>query len=374
MRIAIDAKWYFRGPISGRTILRNLLPQLFDLHPEFHWIIFLDKKDRNQEFPFNQENVTIEYVWAGYNLISNVFILPIKYRRLKPDIIVFQTFPSFYKTLPSITFIHDVLFRDYPQFFTWKERLYFVPLKWLAKKADRVIVTTKFVAHDLIKKNYIQDSKKIDIIPLGVNKDFKPSHQIAKELSNAIKNKYDLPERYLLYVGRLNVRKNIENLLRAIPLLKDETIKLVIVGEADWKTPDLESLLSTEKLTERIIITGRVSDEELSVIYALSYIFCFPSFAEGFGLPPLEAMACGVPVIISNTTSLPEVCGNAGVYIDPTDPTSIAEAIDTLIANENFYLTKKAQGISRAKQFTWENMAQQFLDTILKTKREYDSR
>jgi len=128
MRIAIDAKWYFTGPISGRTVLHNLLPQLFKLYPEHHWIIFLDKKDKGKDLPFSGENITLEYVWAKNNMISNVFILPYFQHKLKPDIIVFQTFPAFRKNIPSIAIIYDVLFHDFSHFFTWKEKLYFFPL------------------------------------------------------------------------------------------------------------------------------------------------------------------------------------------------------------------------------------------------------
>ena len=370
MRIAIDAKWYFTGPVSGRTVLHNLLPQLFKLYPEHHWIIFLDKKDKGKGFPFSGENITLEYVWAKNNMISNIFILPYFQRKLKPDIIVFQTFPSFRKNIPSIAIIYDVLFHDFSHFFSWKEKLYFFPLSWLTKKADRIIVTAKSVANDLAKHRYVHNMEHIDIIPLGVNEEFKPSDKLNSNLLKMVKVKFKLPDQFLLYVGRLNERKNIETLLKTIPLLNDQNIRLVIVGEPDWKTPDLKKLLLNKKIKERIIFTGSITNSELVAIYALSYIFCFPSFAEGFGLPPLEAMASGVPVIVSNTTSLPEVCGDAAVYIDPTNPKSVANAINDLIENEALYVEKKKAGLARASQFTWHKTAQEFMQSIIKTRQK----
>ena len=366
MRIAIDAKWYFSGPVSTRTVLQNLLPQLFRLYPEHHWVIFLDKKDKYKQVPFSGGNIIIEYVWAKNNMLSNIFILPQVNHKFKPEVIVFQTFPAFKKNIPYIAFIHDVLFRDFPEFFTWKEKLYFFPLSFLAKRADRFISTTRFVANDLTKYKYVNNKDRIDIVPLGVNEAFKPSDQLDQNLLERVKEKFKLPDRFLLYVGRLNVRKNIETLLNAVPLLHDKNIKLVVVGESDWKKPDLEKLLSNEKIKERIITTGSISNSELIAMYALSHIFCFPSFAEGFGLPPLEAMASGVPVIVSNRTALPEVCGDAATYINPIEPESIANAINNLLENEELYMEKKKAGIARAAQFTWEQSAHKFMESIFK--------
>jgi len=230
-----------------------------------------------------------------------------------------------------------------------------------------IIVTAKSVANDLTKHRYVHNMERIDIIPLGVNEEFMPSDKLNSNLLKMVKGKFKLPDQFLLYVGRLNERKNIEILLKTIPLLNDQNIKLVIVGEPDWKTPDLKKLLLNKKIKDRIIFTGSITNSELVAIYALSYIFCFPSFAEGFGLPPLEAMASGIPVIVSNTTSLPEVCGDAAVYIDPKNPKSVASAINGLIENEALYVEKKKAGLARASQFTWHKTAHKFMQSIIKT-------
>lgn len=118
MRIGIDAKSYFQGPVSTRVVLQNILPELFKLYPEHEWIIFLDKEDKDRHFPFTQKNITIQYVWANNNLLSNVFILPGLIKKLNIGTVVFQMFPSFKSKTASVAFIHDVLFRDFPQFFT----------------------------------------------------------------------------------------------------------------------------------------------------------------------------------------------------------------------------------------------------------------
>jgi glycosyltransferase involved in cell wall biosynthesis len=300
-------------------------------------------------------------------MISNVFLLSGLLKSLRVDVMLYQTFPSLKHTTPSISFMHDVLFRQFSQYFTWKERLYFSPLSWLTRnRSDRLIATTEYVSNELLKYNYTNTKSKIDIVPLAVNNAYKPMQYHDPEKLSALKEKYKLPDQFLLFVGRLNVRKNIENLLAALLLLRDRQIKLVIVGKEDWKTPDLKELLLKPELKERIIMAGAMEDNELILTYSMAKIFCFPSFAEGFGLPPLEAMASGVPVIVSETTALPEVCGNAAVYIDPNNPESIALAIDSLLNNLELYETQKMKGIQKAKEFTWTRSARALMLSINK--------
>jgi len=365
MRIGLDAKWYFTGPPSTQTLLHNLLPRLFNFYPEHEWIIFLDKKDRHFGFPFNNKNVTPVYVWADNNLFSNLFILPYHIRQRNINITVFQTFPPFQRKINSIAFIHDVLFRDYPQFFTWKEQLYFKPLSWLAPKATQLIATTEFVANELVKHKYAASRSKIDIIPLGVSSELKPIEQHDSDLVRRIKEKYHLPQDFVLFVGRLNIRKNIGALIKAIPFLHDQNLALVIVGKIDGKQEEINDLI--QKQEKHLIVTGAVTNTELAVIYALAKLFCFPSFAEGFGLPPIEAMASGVPVVVSDIVALKEVCGDAAVYIDPAQPRTIAEALNNLLEEPNLYTKQRKKGLDRSAKYNWDVAAQLVMQTIIKT-------
>ena len=159
----------------------------------------------------------------------------------------------------------------------------------------------------------------------------------------------------------------IENLLQAIPLLENTSIAIAIVGKEDWKSPNLQSVLHDHQIKNRIIFTGGVSNEELIGIYALAKIFCFPSYAEGFGLPPLEAMAAGVPVVVSDRTALPEVCGDAAVYINPEKPESIAQAINLLLRDANTYNLKRNAGFRRAELFSWKHSATKLMNSVIKT-------
>lgn len=370
MRIGIDAKSLFSGPVSTTVVLQNLLPELIRLYPANEWILFLNKNEKHLEIPFQGENIHPCYIWAGMNMLSNIFVVPSIAKKMKVDVMVFQTFPSLQGKIPAIAFIHDVLFRDYPQFFTWKERLYFKPLPFLTRRATRLTATTEFVSNKLVDYNYTYSRSKIDIVPLAVSPKFKCIEKFDSEYLKTIKEKFRLPDEFLLFVGRLNVRKNIETLFKALPLLENKTIPLIIVGEPDWKVPDLKRMISLPDLKNRILITGRMTDEELTATYAMSKIFCFPSFAEGFGLPPLEAMASGIPVVVSNSTSFPEVCGDAGVYVNPAQAESIAHAINSLLSDAELYSQKKQKGFARAAKYTWELSAHAMMQSIFKATKQ----
>jgi glycosyltransferase involved in cell wall biosynthesis len=197
----------------------------------------------------------------------------------------------------------------------------------------------------------------------GVEPTFRTLDKHSNAIIDSVKHRYDLPDKFLLFVGRLNLRKNVSTLLKAIPLLKDKNIPLVIVGANDWKQSNHEKILNDPALKGRIHFIGAVYNE-LNVIYSLAKVFCFPSFAESFGLPPLEAMASGIPVVVSNTTSLPEICGDAGNYVNPESPKEIALAIDNLLIDDQLYRTKKQLGLNRSKEFTWEASAQTVLNCM----------
>jgi glycosyltransferase involved in cell wall biosynthesis len=365
MRIGIDAKWYFTGPVSTRVMLRNLLPPLFNAHQDQEWFVFLDKKDKDKTFPFKQVNIHCIYVAVPTNLVANLLILPRYARRLRLDTVVFQTYAGSGKGFRSIAFVHDILFKRFPQYFTWKEKLYFVPLPFFTRRADRVVATTDFVKNELMTYRFVRSSDQVDIVPLGISADFKPLGQQQQLVD--ISTRYHLPANFILFVGRLNARKNIGSLIKALALLDDQSISLVIAGKEDWKAAGINDLIKNPEIRNRIRITGPVSDEDISIFFALARVFCFPSFAEGFGLPPLEAMASGVPVVVSDTTSLPEVCGTAAVYADPHHPASIAKGINELLRDQAFYQNMKAKGLQRAEGFTWGNSARLLMESIFKS-------
>lgn len=359
MNIGIDAKWYFEGPPSGKVVIRNLVDNLVKIKTDHNLFFFIDKNFISK-FPYRSENIFPVGIWAKNNLVSNLFVVPSFAKKKKIDVLVYQNFPSFFQKYKQVAYIHDIIFLTHPQYYTKWEKLYFYPLKYLAPKSD-LIFTVSNSEKERINKYYEISSDKISVLYHGSNNIFKPVNEFEKDFINEVKQKYQLPENYILYVGRLNVRKNIDNLLKGFSKIKRKGLKLVIVGDYDWRSNSVSRIIEENNLKDEIVFTGYVYNEELAAIYSLAKAFCFPSYEESFGLPPLEAMAAGVPVIVSDSSSLPEVCGEAGTYIEPDNPDDIAEKINLLLSNDSYRQKKIELGLKQAKKFSWETSAKKLL-------------
>lgn len=359
MKVGIDAKWLFNGPPSGRIVVKQLVKELLRGNYKQHqFYFFLDRKDKNLPFPYPIGDNVLVYVNSPLNLISNLFILPKYSKKYNLDVVLFQNFGSHSK-INKVVYIHDVLFIDYPEFFSFKERLYFSLFKPLARKAQSIITISQTEKDRIIKHQFGREN--VSYVHHGVDEKFKPLSEHNINDVHKFKEKYNLPNEFILYLGRLNVRKNIINLINA---MKSIELPLVIIGSHDHKSDDLKGRIRELDLEEKIFFTGFIKECELPLAYASAKIFCFPSYAEGFGLPPLEAMASGTPVIVSNRTSLPEVCGDAALYIDPDQPLDIAEKINNLLASEKEMETLSQKGIDWSKKFTWETSVKKLMNIL----------
>lgn len=367
MKIGIDAKWYFEGPPSGQMVIRNLVNALIERETDHEIILFLDKKHSDVPLDRNSDKVKRIYVWAKNNLISNLFFVPMALCKYELDVLVYQNFVSLFGRHKKIAYIHDIIFLTHPEYYTLVEKLYFFPLKYLTRTADHIITVSVSEKNRLINYDY-KSKGSIDVVYHGVDRRFKPYSMQPQDLLQNVRKKFHLPDRFILYVGRLNSRKNVPNLLRGFSNIRDKAIPLVLVGGYDWKSDDIDSLIKKLNLNERLVLTGPVYGDDLGALYSLAKLFCFPSYEESFGLPPLEAMASGVPVIVSSSSSLPEICADAGTYIDPNVPESITESIDELLSNEELYNKKKELSVLQARKFVWKNSAQHMLEVIEKIK------
>lgn len=361
MKIGIDAKWYFNGHPSGKVVVENLVNKIVEIEPSNDYYLFLDKKDKNLIFPFRQSNVHLVYVPNIINAFTNFFILPFYTNKYKLDVCFYQNYAPLFGAKKRVNYVHDALFMDFPEYFTFFERVYFWPMKYLSRLSDHIITISnsekeRMATHGFSKK------EKISVVHHGLGLS-KENSSLSKDVD--VFKKYKLPKSYILYVGRLNVRKNIQSLLKAMPNIDDNTA-LVIVGKDDHKTIDWDSLIKKLNITNRVYRLGFVPEEDISFLYKNASVFCFPSFAEGFGLPPLEAMYYGTPTVVSNTTSLPEVCGNASLYVNPNNEEEIAKQINKVLSDESFRESLILKGKSRIKSFSWEKAAKEVL-TILKS-------
>src|SRR5690554_1696639 len=362
MKIGIDAQWFFNGPPSGKVVVKQLLEQLFsDKYKTDEFYIFLNKTNQGLEFPYQRNNIKLVYISKFNNLISNAIIVPMYSKRYKLDVVLFQNFGTFSK-IKNVVYIHDLLYLDYPQFYSFKEKLYLSFLKPLAKRANSIVTISETEKSRIIKHKL--GSNNVHFVYHGVDLKFKPINEHDSLRIETFKKKYNLPDKFILYLGRLNIRKNISNLISAMQFVD---IPLVIVGENDHKSENLSLIIESLGLNHKIIFTGYIDEDELPLAYALATVFCFPSYAEGFGLPPLEAMASGTPVIVSDRTSLPEVCGDAALYVDPDDPSDIAKKINTLLASNRIIDTFANKGVIQSKKFSWKIAAENLMNIIKTT-------
>ena len=358
MRIGVDAKCIFNNNNpSGKTVITNLIKELLKLNDDNYYYIFLNRKHKKLPFPYNSNRIKLVYIWGGIDSLSTIIVLPIVSWKYKLDICLFQYFIPIVSNFKKIVFIHDCIYKSHPQYFSFIEKLYYFPIKPLSHLADVVVTISNSEKERLRKYSFSKDPSEIKVIYLGCNSEFKPKGDINESIVKETKKKYNLPDRYLLYVGRLNERKNILNLLKSIAYLKDKKIKLILVGKYNRKMFDLPLVLEKLGIGNRVIILDYVEDHHLQIIYSLATVFCYLSFQEGFGMPPLEAMACGIPIVIPNSSSLPEICGRAGTYCDPLAPEDIASKIDILLSDAVLYNTKKDLGLRKAQEFSWSKSA-----------------
>lgn len=269
--------------------------------------------------------------------------------------------PFFYKGKVIVT-AHDIISRLFPQNIPFFSRIFFsywMPLSY--RKAAKIITISESTKRDLIRVLKIPKDK-IEVIYEAAGKEFRPIKHQNKIIE--VKSKYGINDDYFLHVGTLEPRKNLSFLIKtyAKALAEDKNLpKLVITGKKGWYYDQLFSLVDGLRLAGKIVFTGYVKEEDIPYLYNGARAFLFPSVYEGFGLPPLEAMACGTPVISSNTSSMPEVIGEAGILISPKNQKQWIREILRISKDGKLVKRLSEAGLRQAKKFSWEKCARQTL-------------
>ncbi len=287
--------------------------------------------------------------------------------RTKPDAFIqpnYISFESFFH-IPTYTFIHDLSHIRYKEFHPKDRVEYFeMKLQRSVEKSAKIIAISEFTKREIVSLG-LCEPQKIEVIYNGVDESFTPT---SKEAFEPLAKKYGVGFRdYFLFVGTLEPRKNLKNLLIAyleyVNRTKNPT-PLLLAGGMGWRSEHFNDILQKALASGYVKRLGYVSDAELVRLYGGAKAFVFPSFYEGFGLPPLEAMACGTPVIASNASSIPEVVGEAGLLIDPNNPKSIEKALLRLDEDEDLRLRLQTLGLQRSKTFRWEKAAKKLLTLV----------
>lgn len=272
----------------------------------------------------------------------------------------------------SIVTIHDLGYLAFPEAHTAARRLdLHLTTRWNTRTAHRIIAVSHATRDDLIT-HYGVVPAKIRVVHHGVSPHFRPISNAATLAE--VRNRYALPRRYVLYIGTLQPRKNIVRLIDAFAQVVqqepastpvDNALHLVLAGKRGWLSDPIERRATEQHIAGRVHMVGYVNDGDLPALLSGALVFAFPSLAEGFGMPVLEAMACGTPVLTSTTTSLPEVAGDAALLVNPHDTGAIAEGLARLATDATLRETLREGGLARAGQFTWERCARETLRVLL---------
>ena len=367
MKIGINALLMTGARAGIGNYIYNLVKSLGQVDTYNKYRVFLNEDSFGEVMSSNQEAARIKLLGLGSwaRILWEQVNLPFILKKSDVDIMHFPDYamPVVFEGIPSIITVHDLSFRVYPETFS-KGKLYtkLLLIKPSLKKARRIIADSHSTRKDLLEYYQVPENK-IEVIPIGVNRQFfRPMAE--EEVLEYCRLKNNLETGYILYVGTLEPRKNITALIKAFSLLKQDyklSRKLVIAGGKGWLFEEIFRLVESLNLNQDVIFTGYVPDAELPLLYNGAGVFVYPSLYEGFGLPPLEAMACGTPVVTSSVSSVPEVVGDAGLMVEPLNVEALSEAIYRVLNDPQLAAELSAKGIERAQKFSWAETARKTL-------------
>ena len=363
MRIGIDLRIHYHQAAGISRYAVRLLTALAQVDNENEYLLLQHRKDRKQliqgprfrrstlftptHWRFEQWFLSQETRLHGLDLIHS------------PDFI-----PPLRNHIPAVITIHDLAFLLYPKFVTGESARYYGQVEDAVKRANRIIAVSRSTKQDIVKLLGAPE-EKIDVIYEAADAFFRPipRQQAQSILAEAGKRP---PQRFILFVGTIEPRKNLKTLIQAYKILKDRyrhDVALVLAGATGWLADDVYALVETLGLEQDVHFWGRTANEHLLALYNLAMTLAHPAYYEGFGLPLLEAMACGAPVICSNVSSLPEVVGEAAILISPEEVEAWTAALHRVISDADLRREMGAKGVNRAKAFSWQKAARETLAT-----------
>jgi len=360
MRISVDAHAIGCRLTGNEVYIRNLLKQFARLDEDSELIAYISKEGVKADLPARIRTRGVSqnpYKRLGLDLPQHLL-------RDRPDLLHVQYTGPLFSAAPLVVSVHDVSFLEYPQYFTRFRSLQLrLTVQQTVQRAARVLTPSEYSRRAILKHYRIPEDKVV-VVPNAVAGQFRP---IEREVARAaIQRKFGIRRPFVLTVGDLQPRKNhvgllhaFEDVLQAEPKLPHD---LVFVGKETWYSRELHRAVDRSGVQDRVHFAGFVEDSDLVKFYGACDLFAFPSFYEGFGLPILEAMACGRAVVCSRTTAMPEVAHAAGILFDPGSKEEIARAMLDVLLNSELRARLERLGLHRAAGFSWEKSAAQTLD------------
>ena len=366
MHVAIDAHMIGERETGNERYTLNLITKLAQVDTENQYSLLVTEpaylKSALGTLP---KNFACLPVWPATNLLRVAWAMPRTCHRIGAAVLhISYTAPPICPCATVVT-VHDIAYEFFPEFFSLRDRLllsHTVPFS--CRRASRIIAVSEQTKQDLIQR-YGLSSEKIRVVYEAAEERFSP--EISTEDMTRVRRKYADGQHYILALGNIQPRKNLDRLVDAFATLVADGVigndlSLVIAGQSQWHGSDIYQHVERKGLAKHVHFPGYMPDEDLPALYRGAEVFVFPSLYEGFGLPPLEAMACGTPVICSNASSLPEVVGGAAILFDPTDTDALAQALHHVLVDEPRRRELALAGLERASLFSWEKAARETVE------------
>lgn len=368
MKIAIDArKWRDYG--IG-TYVRNLVRHLARIDHETTYFLLCDDSDEATLRDLAENFVPVVENSAGYR-VKEHFSIPRHLERLGADLL---HSPHYVLPLlcrkPAVVTIHDCIHLLFPQYLPNRFALSYAKymIKHAVHKSAAILTVSEASRRDILRFYPEADPDRIQVVPNAI--DDAILEEPGEEERERVTERYQIRGRYVLYAGNIKPHKNLDRLIAAFGILKQtaghEDVKLMIIGDEVNKWGSLRRSVEAAGVRQDVRFFGFVPDHTLSALYRMASVFAFPSLYEGFGLPPLEAMACGTPVVTSKISSLPEVVGDAAILVDPYDVEDIAAALVRVLDDEPLRKDLIARGHERVAHFSWERSVKAIHESYMK--------
>jgi glycosyltransferase involved in cell wall biosynthesis len=369
LRIGIDYTAAIRQGAGIGRYTRELVRALAELDRENDYVLFAatgGQQPPDEDWPPNFQMRSLPLSDRALAILWHRLRLPLWMELVTGPVDIFHSpdfvLPPVRRRAKTMLTVHDLSFIRYPQCADANLRAYLnkvVPRS--VHRADLVLADSHSTKDDLVELLGVEP-KKIEVVHPGVEERFRPIED--RVFLKKARKRYNLPPRFILGLGTLQPRKNFTRLIEAFANLRFEIfdLRLVIAGGKGWLYDDIFATVERLGLQDKVLFPGFVADEDLPALYNLANLFVFPSLYEGFGLPPLEAMACGTPVITSDASSLPEVVGEAGLMVEATDVGGLAEAMQRVLQDDALREEMMARGLEQAKKFTWQQAASKLLN------------
>jgi glycosyltransferase involved in cell wall biosynthesis len=361
MRVGIDARLVYYSQAGIGQYILHLVDGLSKVDTQNEYVLLQSRKDDTTIL--ERPNFRRVSLWTPSHHRLERYSMNVELVRLGLDVLHSPDFiPPHRPSCRSVITVHDLGFLLYPHFLTKESARYYGHIDQAVRWTDHIISVSESTKRDTVQHLGVPEDK-ITVVHEAANPIFRPIDR--NQAREEVRNRHGVDGPYILFVSTIEPRKNVPTLIRAVWQLMEsykEEVHLVLAGGKGWLFEDAFAVVEALKMDRRVHFVGRVSSEDLLSLYNAAELLAHPAFYEGFGLPPLEAMACGLPVVVSNVASLPEVVGDAGLLVDPHNVDELTVAMWRVLTEDKLRHEMREKGLRQAGRFSWERAARETLD------------